>query len=110
MEYQCVVHVEGGFSTQSGPQSRLGCWNTLVVMPATYMRKGDAQRTIMIEKRLLDPQRNAELASGALVSSAPSSRDTGSKVIPQTPMSAERTNMAAALFGRAASVGDQIRI
>ena len=99
------MHVEGRVSTWSGPQSRLSCWETFVTTPAAYTRKGYAQRIIIIEKRLPDPQRNAELASGALVSSAPSSRDTGSRVIPPTPMSAERTNIAVVLFGRATSVG-----
>ena len=60
----------------------------------------------MIVKILPEPQRNAELASGALVSSTPNSSDTGSKVIPQTPMSAERANRAAVLSGRTASVED----
>ena len=68
--------------------------------------KGHAQRTITIAKMLQEPQRNAELASGALVSSAPSSSDTGSRVIPQIPMSAERANRAAVLFGRTESVED----
>ena len=74
------------------------------------MEEGDAQRTIIIAKMLHEPQRNAELASGALVSSAPSSSDTGSRVIPQIPMRAERTNKAAVLFGRTISVGYQVRV
>ena len=64
----------------------------------------------MIAKILQEPQRKAELASGALVSSAPSSRDTGSRVIPQIPMSAERANRVAVLFGRTVSVGNQVRM
>ena len=60
----------------------------------------------MIVKMFPEPQRNAELASGALVSSTPNSRDTGSKVIPQTPMNAERANRAAVLLGRTAPEED----
>jgi len=41
-----------------------------------------------------------ELASGALVISAPSSNATGSSVRPAAPIMAKMTNRAAVLFGR----------
>lgn len=76
------------------------------MMSATEIREKHAQRIITIAKMLQEPQRNAELASGALVSSVPNSRDTGSRVTPQIPMRAERANRAAVLFGRTVPVED----
>ena len=98
VEYQCVTHVKRRLSIRSSSQSGLGCWCTSVTMQGT--RNRCIQRIITIEKRLQDPQRNAELASDALVSSAPISRDTGSREIAQIPISPESTNRATALFGR----------
>jgi hypothetical protein len=54
----------------------------------------------MIWNVLQTAQRSAELASGALVSSAAISRDTGRSVIAQIPIIADRTKSATALFGR----------
>jgi hypothetical protein len=73
-------------------------------------RKWNAQRTATTVKRLQEAQSNAELASGALVSSAASSRVTGSRLIAQIPMAAERVNRTAVLFGRTLSENDQVQI
>ena len=61
---------------------------------------GDVQRIITIWKMLQEVQRNAELASGALVSSAAISRLTGRSVIAQIPINAQRTKRTGPLFGR----------
>ena len=66
-------------------------------------RDRDVHRIIIIWKMLQEAQRNAELASGALVSSAASSRDTGSRLIAHMPMRAERTKRTMVLSGRTLS-------
>lgn len=105
MEDQSVAHVERRFCIRPGPQSGLGCVNLLATVwdGTSIARKDNAQRTIMIWKTLQEFQRNAELASGALVSSAAISRAKGSRVMPQIPINPQRTNRAIVLSGRTVS-------